>query len=820
MARETSRFIQTINGFEDLMIKANIYLSHHRAETALEVYTKIIYEVSPGNPCALLNRSLAYLVLGYPELAVADAYRAATFIYDLDIYESSGYPIQTDQTQNGALIRATAKYLRIEQLYLEMEEKWTTRPAYNSGWLEWPMAKIIIGAPLNAATRSGIPWKTLELTALFRLSGALWYCGGGAISDALGMIDEALARGKYDTNHLNRNVRIQFVSLGNLIMEDVEEHLSQNSTSFQVSMRNKTTLVNRVVYPWNDHEHSKDIFTHVSELEKYISKTATSCTALPLPSASTRSGLRLVASKDMYPKELVLRETSALQVTASAADNNMPGSYCDVCSALLVTPDELRQRTFISQPSSPGASTIASPPYNWPKTVTESFWIPTWTTSPANQRPAVSVHQNSGSDFSSQTSPTSPPPDTNPYDTSTAPVHGEPPQTGSKHSQSGRSDSPHDRPTPLNTPDLESEFTCCNECKQVSYCSRECYDAASFHDVLCNKKVELEIRSSYLAAAAKLARSDPEDWVDGKFVHPKERCLYDLLLVRILGMTYNDNVHPLDQSEVRWLNGGLLSPDALVASYEANRDGARDLEMYDSSLFKEAQKLKLLPWTFMNNVVRPIQYIKTLGFDHSDQHLHVKNFDGWVINTLYAKIMESTQINEGARLVKVYNDEGMLVSAETPGSDKLDQAVLSGSIFPTYSLVGVTNASLEEKPNVDDTDLGTVRCVCRPIEEETNENNLGGESANMDLSDEQTMVTPTSPQQNPCIRAGEPILRSGATISTRSRVSSMGSWLDRISDNLTLDDNSTRVLAGTGGLLSSPDHRTGSAMDTRDEMVI
>ena len=65
------------NGYCDFMIRGNEALSNGRAELAIKYYTKILYDLSPGDVCALLNRSIAYVYEGYNELAVTDAYRAS-----------------------------------------------------------------------------------------------------------------------------------------------------------------------------------------------------------------------------------------------------------------------------------------------------------------------------------------------------------------------------------------------------------------------------------------------------------------------------------------------------------------------------------------------------------------------------------------------------------------------------------------------------------------------------------------------------------------------------------------------------------------------
>ena len=64
------------NDFRHVMLRGNIALSDQRTEEAIRLYTKVLYTLSPGHVCALLNGSMAYLLDGYAELAVMDAHRA------------------------------------------------------------------------------------------------------------------------------------------------------------------------------------------------------------------------------------------------------------------------------------------------------------------------------------------------------------------------------------------------------------------------------------------------------------------------------------------------------------------------------------------------------------------------------------------------------------------------------------------------------------------------------------------------------------------------------------------------------------------------
>lgn len=58
------------------MIHANIALRNGDSAEAIRYYDRVLYNLSPGHICALLNRCMAYIESGHPELAVMDAYRA------------------------------------------------------------------------------------------------------------------------------------------------------------------------------------------------------------------------------------------------------------------------------------------------------------------------------------------------------------------------------------------------------------------------------------------------------------------------------------------------------------------------------------------------------------------------------------------------------------------------------------------------------------------------------------------------------------------------------------------------------------------------
>lgn len=76
-------------------------------------YTRVLYKTSPGYICAFLNRSFAYISLGYPELAVVDAYRAAIF---------PDHPRLEASVANIKRVKAITRYL--EQMAYTNEAVW------------------------------------------------------------------------------------------------------------------------------------------------------------------------------------------------------------------------------------------------------------------------------------------------------------------------------------------------------------------------------------------------------------------------------------------------------------------------------------------------------------------------------------------------------------------------------------------------------------------------------------------------------------------------------------------------------------------------
>ena len=777
------------------MFKANALLAARRPREALNLYTRILYQKSPGHICAFLNRALAYSVLGYPELAVVDAYRALVLAGDL----------QSHGRVKGVSVADISKYVRAEWLHVKTGEPWTSAPDCYAGlgWLSMPLASILLNDK-EVPGRVGIPWVGYELRAIFRICGALWQCGGGALSDALGMIDEVLAQGSTFGQYKEYvEERRCFRELGDLIMDDICQLHSDDPTTLKALMKMKVTVVNRVIYPWNNDEPDIKIFTEVEKLETYADDSAKPCTVRSVASSATEAAaLKLIAARDIYPNETVLSEASLLQVT-TAAPGDVTGFFCDVCAAAMVTSQDLRRKMLAPKPRSwESAASVGSGPRQLsPDTVGFSpHYGPEDLRT--GQSPPTGPYFTPSNEFALRTAST---PSMADRMTNTEPPTQSDFTLFPDANEAAAERSPRQSSELMSSKlDLTPEFHICSQCCEAPCCSSDCFcRGGDFHTILCASGVEAGIRSTYLHASKSLKNSVDNEASHALFIHPKARCLYDLLLVRIIALAADKDVSPLELNEIRWLSGDLLpSP----TPHEEDK-ATTDLFSYSSSpLSSPVRNTKRLPWTFTNNVVRPIQYLREIGLDSMTS---LDRRDGWIMNTLYAKIMHSTRIStRGARHAKMYDHVGRLVSEQSPTdegtlnrcfgagsvpastlvdehprpSEKADQDVWVGTIHTVFAMVGVADEGVGESANVIVKDEGIVKCFSIVRDNAGGDRNLDMD-ANSEHMERDTL---------PCIKAGEFILRSDeepSVVSSGQVVEegdSLDSWIGNVKRGLRL----------------------------------
>ena len=712
MAKPTLRLIHSHNGPDDLLFRANALLATGNAEEALRLYTRILYGVSPGHVCAFLNRSLAYLALGYPELAVTDAYRAAVVTHSIRATRRSS-------TEEQEVKKAVLKYLRAEDLHLQSEEPWTLEPScyIGTGWLSAPLASVLLAPPPDISVEKTLTWNALELRAIFRMSGALWACGGGALSDALGLVEDTLrVRPKGPQYTLTRFEKDAFLTLGNQISWSMTCSFSEHGEDETIwMMKTKAAVVNRVLYPWNKKAPDMAKYVNVQELEAYADDAAKSCTVRSTPATmDAGASLRLIAARDIFAGETVLSEGSLLQVTT--APNTLFGDfYCDTCAAILVMPQKARD-LFLSKLSSDNKHSQSQ------------------RSSVEGQLAVRELDEDLLSHSPSLSRPPTPPP------------HWQRSQSPALEEDLGElSQRLKDKP----------DFRHCKNCCEVIFCSRDCFEFSNdYHDSLCKTGVEADIHTSHINGSIIMNRDRMKSESEELLVHPKARCLYDRVLVRVFSLAMDQNVHPLDLPELRWLNGDLRRP---YSDKRHENDG--DPPLYPSSPTSvDVDHTKALPWTFTNNVVLPLRWLKDLGVGPFER---LDSYDGWVINTLYAKIMHSMRITKGARHAKIYDEKGRLIREETPAPEPVSETVWVGTIHNVFSMIGIADKNKGSRPNVTVDEDENVKCFAVSSEAASAEAEAqSNKSPDMDVDPN---LSPFSPSLNKvCIRVGEDILRLAA----------------------------------------------------------
>ncbi|MCJ1286612.1 hypothetical protein MMC26_005958 [Xylographa opegraphella] len=350
MANTTLRSVHGLERADELLFRGNTELVAGRSDQALQIYTKVLYEVSPGHVCAFLNRAMAYIALGYPELGVTDAYRAAITCQRL---RTANNP--TPQMESEC--REIEKYLLADKLHYVTEELWTSHSDghIGSGWLHTELARIVFAPEIDFSLGNEIPWDALEIRALYRMCGALFQCGLGAKSDSLGLISDALNADKRVYDFTDRERRT-FQALGDEVLKDCVTDLSRDVEFTREVMRAKTALMHRVLYPWDTRLRDLGSPKDVEELAAYVDFAASSYTIrVDRPTPDSGLMLKLVASRDIHFNELILSEEGVLQVT-TARPATTQGSFCDNCAAVMITSGGAQPKTSNQiQPSWPSS---------------------------------------------------------------------------------------------------------------------------------------------------------------------------------------------------------------------------------------------------------------------------------------------------------------------------------------------------------------------------------------------------------------------------------------------------------------------------------
>ncbi|MCJ1402155.1 hypothetical protein MMC11_005374 [Xylographa trunciseda] len=779
MAKPALRLVHHHENADDLLFRGNAELAAGRPDQALRFYTKVLYKVSPGHVCAFLNRSLAYLALGYPELGVMDAYRAAIACHEL---RREPYPTFQMEAQGVAI----ETYLRADRRhYLTGEPLAPHSDGHiGPGWLHTELSRIQLAPDIDFKAESDIPWDALEIRAVYRMAGALWHCGLGARSDALGLVEDLLssAASRKRPYKLTDREEWAFRSLGDAILADCTEDLSTEHELTTTLMKTKTTLVHRVVYPWDTHIPDLNTFKDVEELETYADSAARSCTVrADRPTPELSYTLRLVAARDILFDEVVMSEEGHLQVI-TAGPSSTEEFFCDNCAAVLIAPGAAQPKTS-KEMQHKWASSGAS------DATTESSSASSYTDSTDDEENTIDPSDSRGGTHYVEHSP----PRKKAYVTEDVGSMKESPiasaaknkakdkgisftkayvteDDGSREESPAASqaeDKDHYSTTSSRTPtppqnsklDMTPDFYHCNVCFAIALCSGDCLGfSGDYHLTVCNTGLEAYIRTTCRDKAAKEKSYDLSSLNDRLYVHPKARCLYDLLFVRIVAMAVDKDVNALDLPEIRWLNGDLRSAPWTYKD-TTPLASAEPILYPDETNMELLNKTRRLPWSFTNNVLNPIHYLQTMDIDPL---LHLDKTDGWVLNTLFAKIMHCTQITKGVRHAKTYDEIGKFVHEEAPAPKPVDEDVWVGSIHPIFSMVSHADSDKGEKSNVTVKRGKGVKCFA-PSDIKTSP-----ETAKEDVGTGAGADRSAKSQGTVCIRAGELIFRPSKLDESRS----------------------------------------------------
>lgn len=161
--------------------------------------------------------------------------------------------------------------------------------------------------------------------------------------------------------------------------------------------------------------------------------------------------------------------------------------------------------------------------------------------------------------------------------------------------------------------DAEGESVNCPECYDTVFCSQFCFDEAQekYHPAVCEKDVD---------SIGK----------DPKHREADER-LHMLLMARVLAMAAQQEIHPLDVMEIKYIWGDFV-PVSSPRS-EADREVCPPAGW-------------TLPFSFEYNVKMPIHFLEKMDIDIYDT---LADHDLWVINSIYAKTRGTASARKNPR---------------------------------------------------------------------------------------------------------------------------------------------------------------------------
>ncbi|OCK82451.1 hypothetical protein K432DRAFT_221186 [Lepidopterella palustris CBS 459.81] len=785
------------NHVNQAIAQANARLSHFKPASALELYTDIL--TNHSHPCAFLNRSLCYILLGYSSLAVIDAYRALL----------AAHWAKTSEVPNNLQARQLLFYGRFVLDADELRHEWINEPSCYVGvglfgWLSKPLASLAVKPQIRAKKKAHIVHgkefgKMLVamandaiLKAYYRLALALWKCGGGALKSALDVLCDAQS-----LPYCTSDDAMQFEQLQNRILLDIEDVMNEEAENKRYCnathslnedtetlrfyeeygirglLKTRFTKITRELYPWDKYSLSEDNLHHVlSELNEMVEEHTQGCRLGVVREMGKAPKLGLYAKDHLFAPAQLFNEMSCFHVTSSGWDHRHP-LPCDSCASSLDVSRSLFRRATntakeIEKCEDDNARENRSPASSEDSDVTESssdyFDASEYLTTPTQQKASRGLQRvgsNDGNDTYtlSQSAVNSSFPSRLPP---TPPI-----QTSSPVSQ-----------PPKSSDSTLPGFQLCPKCCVVAFCSSRCHLQAicSYHKPTCTHGLENHLRTSVL----------PDTWKD--VPKPMTQCLLNLLFLRILANACTSSQHPLEKSWIRFLDGDLDVARPLPPDWQGDDDDVQvlwweektvgldvlfpdinslarlarspsdsnpystndaDAKTADAASKNRDKSKTMIPWSFDQNVRQPLHCLYVMG--GPDLALDVRRFDGWVLETMRAKIEMAMRVTRFPRFEKAFDEAGRVVAvacgdSEGRGEDEQDEeAAWVASLHPLASLVRV--AGDEDVVNVKLCERdGAVAC-------RTFEGGDAGDAMDVDVD------VDSEHQRSISIRAGEPLLR-------------------------------------------------------------
>jgi hypothetical protein len=274
--------------------EANCSLGRLELQKALQQFTEVL-ATPGGHPAAFLNRSLCYLLLGYPHLAVTDAHRALICAQHMHY----NYPDHI----NG---RVSLWFLHLYAQNADHDlDTWILDREAIPGkgamrFLDDTLSLISI-EPKERGQLPNLPQKQkleeylirdLWMKSLYRLAVALWKCGAGAWQSSHDIICRAS-----ELSFFTNDDDDQFRPLHNHVMLEIERVIAEEneareflrterhwtweavgkheSAGIKALLRSRFTKIKREIYPWD-----KSSLTWKADLSKSVDLLNTALTRI------------------------------------------------------------------------------------------------------------------------------------------------------------------------------------------------------------------------------------------------------------------------------------------------------------------------------------------------------------------------------------------------------------------------------------------------------------------------------------------------------------------------------------------------------------